>query len=627
MSRTFFFVPLQKILRKQTNRLTTFMHFAHLLHQKAARHGRQQILFSRNNNENRWTSITWRQFDNLAQQTAAALIGVGTAEHENIGIYSQNMPETLFVDFANFAIRTASVPIYATNSAKQLEYIVDDAEIATLFVGEQVQYDNALQVIQTSKFLKRIVVFDPTTDLKKEQRACFFSDFIANGNTADNNKTVERRRREANENDLAILMYTSGTTGEPKGVMLPHRSLTEAMRLHDKRILHLSHNDRSVSFLPLTHIFERGWTYFCLYRNAKIYLNQNPAKIQQTLKEVRPTAMCSVPRFWEKIAIGIQQEIEKMSAFQKGIVAWAVAVGKNYNIDHLRLKKCPNAWLWLRYQIANWFIFNKVKKTIGIENGQIFPTAGAAMDETLIGFFRSLGIPIVYGYGLTETFATVACFDYTNYRFGTVGKVLDGLEVKIGDDNEILVKGKTLATGYYKKPEATQQAFVGEWFRTGDAGKIDDTHLTLVERIKDLFKTSNGKYIAPQQIETRLGANPYIKQIAVIANNRNFVTAIIAPEMEPLENYARQHNITYCRIEELLENPQIYQLYEREIAENQKNMAHFEQIKKFRLIKNAFTIESGELTSTLKLRRAVIQHNYKKLIDEMYADTLTLIRN
>ena len=543
---------------------------------------------------------------------------MGVKEHENIAICSQNKPENLIIDFANFAIRAVSVPIYATQSAAQIDYIVNDAEIATIFVGEQQQYDNALQVLQTSKYLKRIIVFDNHVNLKGEQRASYFSDFINTGDNKANHAEVEKRKNAAKESDLALLLYTSGTTGEPKGVMLPHSCILEAMRIHDIRITSVSRHDKSVCFLPLSHVFERGWTYFCFCKEIKIYLNLNPSDILQTIKEIRPTVMCNVPRFWEKVAIGVQEKITEMKPFQKGLVAWALAVGKNYNIDHVRIGKKSSPLLWLRYQIANIFIFNKLKKVIGIENGNIFPTAGAAMEEQLIVFFRSLGIPIVYGYGLTETMATVSCFNYSGYKFGSVGEVMPDVKVKIGDDNEILVKGKTVTSGYYKKPEATKEAFIDGWFRTGDAGKLDGNHLILIDRIKDLFKTSNGKYIAPQQIETRLGADPYIDQIAVIGNERNFVTAIIAPSLERLKAFAKKNNIAYERIEDLLENEQVYRFYEGRIAEGQKDMAKFEQIKKFKLIKKGFSIESGELTSTLKLRRAVIQHNYKALIDSMY---------
>lgn len=593
-------------------------HFSQLIFKKAAKRDQHHILYYKDTDLNKWVGLTWRELANRIQKTACALIELGVKEHENIAICSQNKPENLIIDFANFAIRAVSVPIYATQSAAQIDYIVNDAEIATIFVGEQQQYDNALQVLQTSKFLKRIIVFDNHVDLKGEQRASYFSDFINTGDNKANHAEAEKRKNAAKESDLALLLYTSGATGEPKGVMLPHSCILEAMRIHDIRITSVSRHDKSVCFLPLSHVFERGWTYFCFCKEIKIYLNLNPSDILQTIKEIRPTVMCNVPRFWEKVAIGVQEKITEMKPFQKGLVAWALAVGKNYNIDHVRIGKKSSPLLWLRYQIANIFIFNKLKKVIGIENGNIFPTAGAAMEEQLIVFFRSLGIPIVYGYGLTETMATVSCFNYSGYKFGSVGEVMPDVKVKIGDDNEILVKGKTVTSGYYKKPEATKDAFIDGWFRTGDAGKLDGNHLILIDRIKDLFKTSNGKYIAPQQIETRLGADPYIDQIAVIGNERNFVTAIIAPSLERLKAFAKKNNIAYERIEDLLENEQVYRFYEGRIAEGQKDMAKFEQIKKFKLIKKGFSIESGELTSTLKLRRAVIQHNYKALIDSMY---------
>ncbi len=593
-------------------------HFSQFIFKKAAKRDQHHILYYKDTDLNKWVGLTWRELANRIQKTACALIELPVKEHENIAICSQNKPENLIIDFANFAIRAVSVPIYATQSAAQIDYIVNDAEIATIFVGEQQQYDNALQVLQTSKYLKRIIVFDNHVNLKGEQRASYFSDFINTGDNKANHAEVEKRKNAAKESDLALLLYTSGTTGEPKGVMLPHSCILEAMRIHDIRITSVSRHDKSVCFLPLSHVFERGWTYFCFCKEIKIYLNLNPSDILQTIKEIRPTVMCNVPRFWEKVAIGVQEKITEMKPFQKGLVAWALAVGKNYNIDHVRIGKKSSPLLWLRYQIANIFIFNKLKKVIGIENGNIFPTAGAAMEEQLIVFFRSLGIPIVYGYGLTETMATVSCFNYSGYKFGSVGEVMPDVKVKIGDDNEILVKGKTVTSGYYKKPEATKDAFIDGWFRTGDAGKLDGNHLILIDRIKDLFKTSNGKYIAPQQIETRLGADPYIDQIAVIGNERNFVTAIIAPSLERLKAFAKKNNIAYERIEDLLENEQVYRFYEGRIAEGQKDMAKFEQIKKFKLIKKGFSIESGELTSTLKLRRAVIQHNYKALIDSMY---------
>ncbi len=594
-------------------------HFSKMVFAKARKRGNHRIIFYRDNSLAKWVGITWSELAEKIQIAARAMVKLGVKEHDNIGICTQNKPHGIIVDFANFANRAVSVPMYATSSASQIEYIVNDAQIALMFVGEQQQYDNALEVLATSKHLKIVVVFDSSVDLKGEKRAMYFEDFLALGADMTHDKEVEKRKKAAKEEDLAIIMYTSGTTGEPKGVMLPHTALLEGMRIHAERLVSITKHDKSVAFLPMSHIFERAWIYFCLHKNVKVYLNLRPTEILQTIKEVRPTVMCNVPRFWEKVAAGVQEKIETFTPFKKALVTWAVAVGNTYNLDYIRVKKSAPLGLRFRYMIADKLIFSTLKKAVGIEKGRMFPVAGAALDDKLAVFFRSLGIPIVYGYGLTETTATVCCYDYTDYRIGTLGTVMPDVHVKIGDDNEILVKGKMVTSGYYNKPEATAAAFVDGWFRTGDAGKlVDGKYVIMTDRLKDLFKTSNGKYIAPQQIETKLGADRYIDQIAVIGNNRNYVTAIIAPNLEAVKALAEKHNITYERIEDLLEHPTILKFYEERIAEGQADMASFEKIKRFRLIKKGFSMEAGELTSTLKLHRAVIQQNYKALIDEMY---------
>ena len=509
------------------------IHFSKLVFAKAKKRGSHRVFFSRDNAQEKWFGITWDELADKVLKTARAMVQVGVKESDNIGICCQNMVEGVIADFANFANRAVSVPMYATLSSQQIEYIVNDAEIALLFVGEQQQYDCALEVLKKSEFLKQIVVFDSNVNLHGEASSLYFSDFMAKGEDNTHTKEVNRRQEAAQDSDLAIIMYTSGTTGEPKGVMLPHRALLAGMRIHKERLVSVKKGDKSISFLPLSHIFERAWVYFCMTMDVKIYLNLRPLEIQRSIKEIRPTLMCSVPRFWEKVAAGVQEKVAAFPPFKQGLVSWALATGKSYNLDYLRLEKNPPLGLRCRYFIANSLIFNQLKKTIGIERGNMFPTAGAALDDKLAVFFRSMGIPICYGYGLTETTATVCCYDYTEYRIGTVGSLMPEVQVKIGEDNEILVKAETVTSGYYKKPEATAEAFIDGWFRTGDSGKlIDGKYVVLVDRIKDLFKTSNGKYIAPQQIETKLGADRYIEQIAVIGNNRNYVTAIIAPNIE-----------------------------------------------------------------------------------------------
>ena len=595
------------------------IHFSKLVAAKAKKQANRVALYYRDYSVAKWVEITWRELHEKVERVARALVSLGVKEEDRVAICSQNMPQALMVDFANYANRAISVPMYATASVQQIEYIVNDAEIEVLCVGEQIQYDNALEVIKNSKFLKHIVVFDPSVDLKGESRAMYFEDFMRKGDDQSLQKIVEKRTKAATDDDLAIIMYTSGTTGESKGVMLPHSCLLEAMRIHDQRLVHIKRSDTSMAFLPLTHIFERAWTYFCLWEDVKVYLNQRPSDIQNTLKEVRPTMLCAVPRFWEKIAAGVQLKIDTYSPFKKAMVAWALAVGEEYNIGYRKDQKRAPLGLSIRYKIADRLIFSTLKKVVGLDRGRLFPVAGAALDDKLAKFFVSLGLPIMYGYGLTETTATVCCYPYHNYVIGSMGTLMPDVQVKIGEDGEILVKGKTVCSGYYKKPEINANSFIDGWFRTGDAGKlVDGKHLYMTDRLKDLFKTSNGKYIAPQQIETILGGDVFIEQVAVIGNNRNFVTAIIAPNLEAIKGYAAQNNITYELVDELMEHPQICKMMEERIAELQKDMAPYEKIKKFRMIKRGFTIESGELTSTLKLRRAVILQNYAAMIEEMY---------
>ncbi len=594
------------------------LHFAELIHAQAKRYGGKVALNHRENLTDEWSRITWTSFSEQVMAISKALYELGVNEGDRVGQFSNNMAENLIVDYALFSNRAIVVPMYATSTAPQIEFIINDSEIAILFVGDQLQYDIALEVRERSHFLKTIIVFDREVELK-EETSIYFDDLLKQGNISNRHFEVQSRMQEAVDTDLACILYTSGTTGNPKGVMMPHSCLNEAVRVHTVRIPEINEHQTSIAFLPLSHVFERMWCYLCIARGVEVYINLRPIEITDAIKQVRPTMMCAVPRFWEKVYAAVQDSISKMSPFKQGIVTWALVTGKKYNIDYLRLKKVPPVTLKLKYFIADKLIYSKVKKTIGIDQSVLFPVAGAKLSDEINIFMRSMGIPIVYGYGLTETTASVSFFDHTGYEFGTVGKIIPDLEVKIGPDNEIMLKGKTIFPGYYKNPEANKAAFTEDgFFKTGDAGYIRGESIILTDRIKDLFKTSYGKYIAPQEIETRLILDKCIEQVAVIGDEKPYVTAIIAPSISALELYAEKNNIEYKDDADLLANPDVYKYMEERILHMQVGMANHELIKKFALITKPFSIQGGELTNTLKLKRAVILQRYKVQIDEMY---------
>lgn len=571
----------------------------------------------------KWISVSWIAFEQQIRQAALALAAVGVDEQENIATYTPNRPEGLVVDFAAYANRAVVVPLYPTGSLEQLEYIVRDAEIRYLFVGEQYQYDNAWKAMSTCPTLKQIIIFDTAVQRAADDTcSIYFGDFMAMGAPAAAvTALLDERAARQSADDLACIIYTSGTTGESKGVMLTHHNFSEAMRMHIDRLSMCSDNDVSLCFLPLAHIFERAWTYYCFTRGMRVVVNQNPKEIQSVIKEVRPTIMCSVPRFWEKVYTGIQEKVGEMRGFKRRLIDRALVVGRRRNLDYVRCGRRVPVWLACQYAFYDRVVFSKLKKAVGIENGNIFPTAGAPLSDTINEFLHSCGINILYGYGLSETTATVSCFELSGYRIGSVGTTLPDVQVKIGADNEILVKGPTVMKGYYKKPEATAQAFTADgWFRTGDAGQLGaDGAIVLTERIKDLFKTSNGKYIAPQAIEAKLGEDKYIEQVAVIGDCRKYVTAIIIPAFEAIKEYAAQKQIQYRSLEDLVKNQSIQKLIQERIAVLQANFARFEQIKRFTLLPRAFSKENGEITDTLKLRRAAIYRIFHAEIEAMYA--------
>ena len=600
----------------------TYHHLSVMVHRQAEKYGDKVALKYRDYETSQWIPITWNKFSQTVRQAANALVALGVEEQRNIGIFSQNKPECLFTDFAAFANRLVTIPLYATSSSAQAQYIINDAQIRFLFVGEQFQYDAAFSAFGFCHSLQKLIIFDRSVVLDpRDKTSIYYDDFLALGEGLPHNDVVEERSARASDDDLANILYTSGTTGEPKGVMLHHFNYREAIRIHDIRLTAMTDKDVSMNFLPLTHVFEKAWTYLCIHRGVQVCINLRPADIQTTIKEVRPTLMCSVPRFWEKVYAGVQEKIAQETGLRKAMMLDAIKVGKMHNIDYLRVGKTPPLMLHLKYKFYEKTIYALLKKTIGIENGNFFPTAGAAVSDEICEFVHSVGINMVVGYGLTESTATVSCFLDKGYEIGSVETVMPDLEVKIGENNEILLRGKTITTGYYKKPEATAAAIDKDgWFHTGDAGYLKDDHLYLTERIKDLFKTSNGKYISPQALETKLAIDRYIDQIAIIADQRKFVSALIVPVYGLVKNYAKEKGLEYKDMADLLQHPKVQALFRARIDTLQQQFANYEQVKRFTLLPEPFNMERGELTNTLKLKRSVVSKNYKELIDKMYEE-------
>ena len=600
----------------------TYHHLSVLVHRRAEKYGDKVALKYRDYETSQWIPITWNQFSQTVRQVANALIELGVQEEENIGIFSQNKPECLYVDFGAFANRAVTIPLYATSSPAQAQYIINDAQIRYIFVGEQFQYDAAFSVFGFCQSLQQLIIFDRAVVRDpRDMTSIYFDEFLETGKGLPNNDIVEERTSRASDDDLANILYTSGTTGEPKGVMLHHSNYMEAFRIHDIRLVDMSDQDISMNFLPLTHVFEKAWTYLCIHKGVQICINLRPVDIQTTIKEIRPTLMCSVPRFWEKVYAGVQEKIAQETGLKKAMMLDAIKVGKIHNIDYLRKGKTPPLMNQLKYKFYEKTVYALLKKTIGIENGNFFPTAGAAVPDEICEFVHSVGINMLVGYGLTESTATVSCFLNQGYEIGSVGTVMPDVEVKIGQEYEILLRGKTITKGYYKKAEATAAAIDKDgWFHTGDAGYLKGDQLYLTERIKDLFKTSNGKYVSPQALETKLAIDRYIDQIAIIADQRKFVSALIVPVYGFVKDYAKEKGIEYKDMEELLQHPKVIGLFRARIDTLQQQFAHYEQVKRFTLLPEPFSMERGELTNTLKLKRPVVAKNYKEVIDKMYEE-------
>ena len=602
--------------------MQTKSHLSRLIHDQAKKYGDREVLIYKDFGGSEWKSYSWNQFSDMVKKVSNALLNLGVKVQENLGVFSQNSVQYLFCDFGAWGVRAVTIPFYATSSEQQIQFMISDAKIRFLFVGEQEQYDKARRIFSTCPTLERIIVFDKNVHISSlDLSSMYFDDFLKLGENYPRQTEVESLQAQASMDDIANILYTSGTTGDSKGVILTCGQYHAAIVANDKCVP-VGENDRVLNFLPFTHIFEKGWKILCLTEGATLIVNTYPQEVQQSMKETHPTCMSSVPRFWEKVYMGVQEQIEKSGMAKRKLFRHAEAVGKKHNIDYVSKGKRPPLLLHMEYELLNKTVFSLVRKELGLENAHFFPTAGATVNPKVEEFVHSIGINMIVGYGLTESLATVSCNHLGKpYTVGGVGVPIDGIDIKISDEGEILLKGPTITRGYYNREDLTKTAFTEDgYFKTGDSGYLKNGELFLKERIKDLFKTSNGKYIAPQMIESKLLVDKYIDQIAIIADQRKFVSALIIPVYSLLEEYAREHKIPFESREQLCKDPQINQMMKERIDTLQQSLAHYEQIKRFTMLPNHFTMEKGELTNTLKIKRRVLNENYKKEIDAMYAE-------
>lgn len=599
-------------------------HLAEYPHQFRVRYPNKTILRYYNKRNERWEKLSGQQVADRCLAAAKGLAYLQLQPGDRVGIYSPNRVGCIATELGLFMMRAVSVPLYATSTPDQVEFIVQDAGVETMFVGGQFQYNNAYEVQLRGGCLRRLVIFDPEVVLAPgDTTSMYYEEFIRRGDAVAYENKATVTASQALATDLAVIIYTSGTTGRSKGVMLHHSNFIEQVYAHQLKYPFISNRDVSMCFLPLNHIFEKAWSYLCLSMGCQVAILSDPKRILDALPVVRPTMMSNVPRFWEKVYIGVQDKINRSPSPLRRVMRHAIQVGEHYFFDFINEGKKPSIFLSLLYQAYDKVLFTKVKKAIGLQRGRFFPTAGASVSPEISRFFRSINVPMCVGYGLSETTATVSSQPMRGFDLESIGTIMPALQVKVDPEtSEILIKGPTVTRGYYNNPEADAEAFTPDgYFRTGDAGRLEGNVLYFTERIKDLFKTANGKYIAPQMIEGLLTVDPLFEQVAVIADGYKFVSALIYPNWEALRREARHRGIEEGLTDaELAVHHEVHRMIMAHLEQNLKSVAQYEKVKKFHLLTEPFSVERGELTNTLKVRRKVVAELYAAEIASMYEE-------
>jgi long-chain acyl-CoA synthetase len=554
-----------------------------------------------------WQIISSRQLYGYVVALARVLKQWGVQKGDRVAILSENRPEWMITDFACVNTGIVDVPIYATLTAEQTLYLLQNSRAKVIFVSTLEQL-RKVQSIQAKTSLEKIVVMDDIAEVNVVPMWSLIKDA-----SLERDEQFDAQAHQITPDDLATLIYTSGTTGTSKGVMLSHGNLTACAVMASQQT-QWTPNDVYLSFLPLSHVTARHVDYVCYLEGVSLAYCAIFDQLPQMLKEVKPSIIVAVPRVYEKI----RQEAERRAGhgLKRKIFDWALHVGEKHKQEVGR-GETPKSSTW---KLADRLVYSKIRGGFGGRSKAYF-SGGAPLGKDMAEWFCAMGIPVMEGYGLTETSPTLSVNRPGAFKIGSVGKVNAGLQLKIADDGEILVKGPTVFKGYWEMPEETRASFVDGWFKTGDIGELDsDGFLSITDRKKDLIKTSGGKFIAPQPIENALKANVLVAQAAVIGDTRKYASVIISPHFPLLEDWARANGVSFNTRQELVATGKVRDLYKGIVEDLNKKLAHFETIKKIVVVPDEFTVATGEITPTLKLKRRVIEAKYKQQIDELYQE-------
>ena len=558
----------------------------------------------------KWESVSSQEFLNQSRAISRALIEMGILAGDKIAMISSNTrTERSIMDIGLLTLGAVNVPIYPSISSKDYEYILNHSESSYCFVSDQEVYDKVKAIQKNVKSLKKVYSFD------KIKGCAHWSELLDKGSKMDHDKTVTEMRDQVKSEDLATIIYTSGTTGVPKGVMLSHNNVVSNVISSSKRLPLTIAEATALSFLPICHIFERVILYIYMYNSVSVYFAESIETIADNLKEIKPNVMTAVPRLLEKVYDKIYARGNELSGIKKKLFYWAVKIGLQYEPYGQN-----GAWYEFKLKIAKKLILSKWQEALG-GNLELIASGSAALQPRLARVFTAAGMTLVEGYGLTETSPVISVNDMrlNQFKIGTVGQVIDGVEVKIADDGEILCKGPNVMMGYYKEEKMTKSVMTGDFFHTGDIGEIDrEGFLKITDRKKEMFKTSGGKYIAPQVIENQMKQSLFIEQIMVVGDGRKMPTAIIQPNVEYSTNWLKEKGINCDSLVEAIKNPALKEAIEKEVDIHNQHFGSWEQVKKISLTQEEWSIEEGHLTPTMKLKRKVVTEKYKTLIEAMY---------